>query len=74
MKFLYLVATPNSQMFTYLTHYIVGRIPESDTGNTMLLCCSCVDSKKPLDSPSPSPIPIVFSNDRCFTDPDAFSI
>ncbi|XP_008465428.1 uncharacterized protein LOC103503043 isoform X2 [Cucumis melo] len=41
-----------------------GRIPESDTGNTMLLCCSCVDSKKPLDSPSPSPIPIVFSNDR----------
>lgn len=47
-----------------------GRIPESDTGIAMLLCCSCMDLKKPQDSPSPSPspstsaVPIVFSNDR----------
>lgn len=59
-------------MFIYLTHYVIGRIPESDTGIAMFLCCSCMDLKKPQDSPSPSPspstsaIPIVFSNDRCF--------
>ncbi|XP_011657045.1 uncharacterized protein LOC101214170 isoform X2 [Cucumis sativus] len=47
-----------------------GRIPESDTGIAMLLCCSCMDSKKPQvssspsPSPSPSPTPIVFSKDR----------
>ncbi|XP_023541426.1 uncharacterized protein LOC111801612 [Cucurbita pepo subsp. pepo] len=37
-----------------------GRIPESDPGIAMFLCCSCMDSKKPHES---SPIPIVFSNE-----------
>ncbi|XP_022944249.1 uncharacterized protein LOC111448757 [Cucurbita moschata] len=37
-----------------------GRIPESDPGKAMLLCCSCMDLKKPHDSP----IPIIFSNER----------